>query len=361
MADKYNGGFTAPATYGGKPESFINFSSPDIKAGEIRTRNASQEGSQLYGLAQAMKRLTTGFRSEDPTASRQAEYRNLQENVLAPIREHYASGAGGGGAFDRNVAGAIAASNEKLNALKEGRQHELQKLRQEQLPRLMELGLDPSFKPHLYEGQFNKNALPKQTVGNALEQSKTGQAIGNAFNAYDPLAAETIENAGELGLRGIEGGKNIGKALARNTVGRWAPKVEKSLNSMAKKFPKLKPAIDALLNVEENTRHPNIPLLRATKRAAETQEQYEENREIRKLAEKAKLPENLVKILEPKHAPMLKALLKRKRGREELGEIESADELEQLYNYWEKNPSKRAKIGDFFKELFGRGKKAKKE
>lgn len=365
MADKYPGpgGQGAPETYGGQPGSWLQriAGSPDLRYGEHRIISKPQEASQLGGLALAMKRLATGFNAGDQSAARAAEYRNLNEQVLPQIREHFGAGLGGGSAFNRNVAGAVAASNERLNALREGRQHELQKLQQEQLPRLMELGLKPTFQGHITEGEWNPEAAPKESLSNILERSKTGEAIGRAAEAYDPSLAAAVENVGEAGLRTIKGVKSGAKFAGR----KLNDKTAQALNAIGKKYPKLMPSIEKLMaapgKLEEATRHKNIPLLRETKKTTEKpgKEGYAEQRELLKIAKNLKLKEGLTKLLTAKDLPALKEMAKRKRVRDELADIDTPEELHQVAQWWADNPSKRSKIGDFIKGLFGK-RKAKK-
>lgn len=352
MADKY------VPTIGGQKAGWLGstFGQTDQLLHQIPTRSGGQQLAQLGQLGQTLYRLSNGFNAGDQNAARAAEYRNLQEQVLPQIREHYGAGLGGGSAFNRNLAGAVAASNERLNAQREGRQHELQKLQQEQLPRLYELGLQPSFESHITDQPFNPKYAPDETIASQLGSSREA---GTTREALDRL-----RNAGYRGGEALnEQLMKEPRTLAEIATARKAP-------GNAGKFGQLKvaaqdippTALDTLRKGYQAFEKISRPTAAGTRESgapitAPEQKAFEENRTLNQLSEKVGLPEEIRKYIRPEHIPMLEYLASRKRGRTELSEIKSADDIEKLYNFWLKNPAKRERIVDYFRQLVG--KKAK--
>ena len=298
---------------------------------QLPTRAGFQQAAQMGALPLALGRLAFGFGAPSIAPAQREATRHFREEVMPGIMENFAGG-GSQGALTRGIQGAGSDLQSKLAALQYEKQFELQKQRQEMIPKIMELGMAPSFTPHLTNRPIQ--GLP-ETTSAEFAGSPFGQKVGQ----YGELAQN-------VGIGGLQGAENLGARVGTGA----AHLTSDALKGIEKRFPDFyKKMAGGLRGLERYTRPVggNLPRKQA-------QKQFEQTREMSKLVSQAKLPENIARNLKPEHAPMIKELLKRVRGKKELAGLNNVEDIQHLYEYWQKHPSKRSKIGDFFRSMVGK-------
>ena len=259
---------------------------------QLPTRAGYQESAQMAALPLALGRLAFGFGAPSIAPAQREATRHFREEVMPGIMENFAGG-GSQGALTRGIQGAGSDLQSKLAALQYEKQFELQKQQQEMIPKIMELGMSPSFQTHITNRPIQ--GLPK-------------------------TASEVAAGLPSEALKQIQ-----------------------------TRFPDFYNKIAPYL--------PGAQAPRKNPAGQSEQEQFEQGRDLQKLSRQAKLSPDIARAIRPEHVPMIKELLKRRRGSRELSDITDINDIELLYNYWQKNPSKRSKIGDFFKSLVGKKRK----
>lgn len=334
MADNVDQGYS-PTSFGKKVGKIgASLWGTDPIYNQLPTRAGFQQAAQMGALPLALGRLAFGFGAPSIEPAAREARRQFNEEILPSLEERYAGG-GSRGALLRGIQGAKGDLESKLGALKFEKEFELQKLRQEMIPKIMELGMSPSFQTHLTNRPIQ--GLP-QTTSAEFAASPIGQK-----------AAELGQFGQDIGVGGLQAAQDIGARVGTGGTRLSAD----ALRGIEKRFPDFfKKMQSGVQGLEQYTRpaYKNLTPKQA-------QQEFEQTRTINELVRKAKLPNALAKLIKPEHAPMIKELIKRKRGRQELAEITNPDDIELLYNYWQKHPSKRSKIGDFFKSLVGKKRK----
>lgn len=292
MADNVDQGYS-PTSFGKKVGKIgASLWGTDPIYNQLPTRAGFQQAAQMGALPLALGRLAFGFGAPSIAPAQREATRHFKEEVVPGLMEGFAGG-GSQGALLRGIQGAGSDLQSKLAALQYEKQFELQKQRQEMIPKIMELGMSPSFQAHLTNRPISD--LPKTASG---------------------VVSDLPEEA---------------------------------LKQIQTRFPDFYNKIAPYL--------PGAQAPRETPVGPPEQQKYEQGRDIQKLSRQAKLSPDIARVIRPEHVPMIKELLKRRRGRKELSDITDINDIELLYNYWQKNPSKRSKIGDFFKSLVGKKRK----
>ena len=298
---------------------------------QLPTRAGFQQAAQMGALPLALGRLAFGFGAPSIAPAQREATRHFREEVIPGIMENFAGG-GSQGALTRGIQGAGSDLQSKLAALQYEKQFELQKQRQEMIPKIMELGMAPSFTPHLTN-------RPIQGLPDTTSAQFAGSPMGQKAGEYGQFGQD-------VGVGGLQAGQDIGARVGTGA----ARLTSDALKGIEKRFPDFfKKMSGGLQGIERYTR----PAGRAVT-PKQAQKQFEQTREMNKLVGQAKLPENVSRNLRPEHAPMIKELLKRVRGKKELANLTNVEDIQRLYEYWQNNPSKRSKIGDFFKGMFGK-------
>lgn len=251
---------SGPTRYGSKP-GFIQTAfglATDPIANQLATRSTPQQLAQLGTLGQALGRLTTGFNAPSiAPAAREARRQYLQETV-PQLMEQFAGG-GSQGALLRGIQGAGSDLESKLGALQMQQQFELQKQRQEQLPRLMELGLAPSFQTILTDmpikpeytidpktGERKYAQVTNLPVTEQIARSDAGgQLIHEAQHAGEDIAniaRQGIRTSREIG-RGVGA---LGSDIIEAVTQKGLPKAIAGIRSYG--GPRSKAALDSIAN-----------------------------------------------------------------------------------------------------------------
>lgn len=348
MADKFNPS-VMPDTYGGKQGGFLQstFGHPDLRFNKIGTLTEPQQLAQLANLGITSGRNLFGWNAPDIESQRQAEYRNLRQNVIPQLAQHYGAGAGGRGAFEQNLANAQGGIQERLAALQNQRQFELQKLRQEQIPRMAELGQQPSFVGHITEGAFNPQAAPERLLADRLTGSRPVQRA-------EALVSNVGQGIHEFLSKPPRTPEEIAKADVRLPNG--APMSQKMKAQLAKLPPA---ALDKVRQAYQMLEQASRPGGAGAGKGPIVPLKPQQERKVNQLVQKYRIPEHVAPWIQEKHIPMLESLAKRRRGSQELAQIESVDQIETAYDYWKQHPSKRAKIADWFRSIVGKKPKRK--
>ncbi len=321
MANEYMG----PTLYG-KPVGGVRafFQGTDPRYNAVPTREGYQQLTQLGMLAPTLGRLAFGFGAPSIAPAAREARRQYHEETVPQLMEQFAGG-GSQGALLRGIQGAGSDLESKLGALQMQQQFELQKQRQEQLPRLLELGLSPSFQPVLTDKPIA--GLPglqsEQIAQNPYVQELIAQTKG-AGEDVAQLAERGIYGARKAGRMGIEAGRELG--------GMAQAGIEKYITpEFSKRFPKF---AQRLQDISARAHVPQkLPAY------------------IKKAATHGVNPQ-LQAQLTPEHFPMIQAIASRSRGgwREALNRMTDLGQLEELYRMSQGKVSKR-ELRDFLKSL----------
>lgn len=140
----------APTRYGQKPSWLQSAfgAKQDIYANRLATRSPFQEAAQLGTLPVTLARLAGGYNAPSIQPAAREAQRQFREETVPGLMEQFAGG-GSRGALLRGIQGAGSDLQSKLGALQQQQQFEMAKLRQEQLPRMLEQGIQPSFQTAL--------------------------------------------------------------------------------------------------------------------------------------------------------------------------------------------------------------------
>lgn len=354
-----------PTLYG-KPVGRVGafFQGTDPRYNAVPTREGYQQASQLATILPTLAKLQFGFGAPSISPIAKEASRQFQQETLPGLMEQFA-GHGSQGALTRGIQGAGSDLMTKLASLQQQQQFELQKQRQEQLPRLLELGLSPSFQPVLTDKPIQ--GLPSLVSEDVKQNPKVQDFLAQAKGA-----GEDVLGLGTEGLRQARkiprGALGVGKELAGD-IGQGAEQLQQYLTPKIKaQFPEFYKRLEDFVNKSQQVggrykkayeeaallpgERPAGPLTPQQKK--ERQKEFESRREIDKLVQKANLDPKLAAAIKPEHYPMIKSLLKRVRGRKELAQLTNPEDIENLYEYWKKHPAKRTKIKDFFRGLVGK-------
>lgn len=216
MAD----GLGGPTRYGETPSLLQSLlgAKQDIWANRLATRSPFQEGAQLGTLPLTLARLAGGFKAPSIQPAAREAQRQFREQTVPDLMEQFAGG-GSRGALLRGIQGAGSDLQSKLGALQMQQQFELQKQRQEQLPRLLEMGIQPSFQTALTDMPIRPDYTvdPKtgerqysQTAQLPLEEQYWRTLPGQRLSRELQGASGDISG---LAQQGIRGGRQLGRAV----------------------------------------------------------------------------------------------------------------------------------------------------
>lgn len=181
---------------------------------QIPTRAGFQQAAQMAALPYVLERLTRGFNAPSIAPAAAEARREFKEQVLPDLMEQFAGG-GSQGALLRGIQGAKGDLETRLGALRQQQQFELQKQQQDQLTRLAELGLAPSFQPHITNMPLH--GLP-ETLSSQIAGS---ESLAKAGRVAKGLGGEALEKGGEK--------FNWLTDKAISQVGKYSPKAAKQL------------------------------------------------------------------------------------------------------------------------------------
>lgn len=178
----------------GKPHNPNSFSATlwpkgtDPYLTNIPTKSSLQQLLQFSTAPLTAYRQAFGYNAPSIEPIAREEQRRFQQETLPQLMENFAAGGSQGGLL-RGIQGAQGDIATKLAALRQQQQFELQKLQQEQLPRMRELELSPTFQPHI------SNMPLKQPEPSQFERGVKGVAHEIGSNAWNELLNKTKEKA----------------------------------------------------------------------------------------------------------------------------------------------------------------------
>lgn len=155
----------------------------------LPTKNTLQQLLQFSTAPQTLYNQYYGYQAPDINPVAQAEYKRLQEQIIPQLAGQLTT-SGDQGAFMRSLRGAGGDIASKLAALQYEKQAEMNKLRQEQLPRFREQELSQVFQPHI------TNMPLKHPEPSEMEKGLKG-AGAEALN----IAGEAAQKGGEFAGR----------------------------------------------------------------------------------------------------------------------------------------------------------------
>lgn len=298
---------------------------------QLPTRSGYQQAAQMGALPLALGRLVSGFGAPSIAPIAREEQRRFREEVVPGLMEQFAGG-GSQGALLRGIQGAGSDLMSRLGALQQQQQFELQKQRQEQLPRLLELGLAPSFQPHLTN-------RPIQNLPETLSAQIAETPEGQQFLTQAGLGGREALSAGARGIEfgrtaarvpGIVG-QDIGEYLGRKGAPyaqRYAPNAVQYVKSVLQRAQK-----GGLAGAK-----PEV--------ARRIEEKF-----------KKKLPrginQTLAAQLRPEHEAMIEKILGHRRSawKQALMRMTTIPQLEELYTLASGRKPKRSTLNNFLKSL----------
>lgn len=158
----------------------------------IQTKTPLQQLLQFSTAPQTALNLLTGYRTPDIGPVAQAEYKRLQEQIIPQLAGQLTT-SGDQGAFLRSLRGAGSDISSKLAALQYEKQAEMNRLRQEQLPRLRELELSQTAQPHI-------TSMPLRYP----EPSEFEKGVKGAGGEALKILGETAQKGGEVAGKGAQ-------------------------------------------------------------------------------------------------------------------------------------------------------------
>jgi len=310
MADQISQG---PMAYG-KPTSKIGATlwGTDPMYSQLPTRAGFQQAGQMAALPLALARLAGGFGAPSIAPAQREATRQFREEVMPGLMEQFAGG-GSQGALTRGIQGAGSDLQSKLAALQYEKQFELQKQRQEMIPKIMELGMAPSFQAHLSNRPIQN--LPNTTSGQVAE-SPIGQKFGEYGQRAQELGMGGLGMAEQAGARAATGAAHLGSdALAQ----------------IQKRFPDFYSKMSGgLKGLEQYTRPA----------AAQSTRTRRQSKLDRALVKKAGMDPEVAAQLTDQHRPMIEYIMKRGGGKKLLQRAGSIADIERIYQELQANPSK---------------------
>lgn len=332
------------ATSGGQPNTgFKSYLYPDDPiATRIPNKNIPQQIGQMGQLAQTLYRLHNGYQAGSIEPERQAEYRNLQQQIIPELANRYGGGNLTTSAFQQGIANAQGDVQTKLAALQSQRQFEMDKLRQEQLPNLYAQGQQAPFEYHISNKGFNPKSAPDTL---ATEQAaKIPGAIHNKLMEPLPNEQELLKSNPGFAKRL----KQEEAKVAKNP--NYKPKIS------AKDVPQ--PILQRLQGLYQrgyNALNPEAAGKAGPGNPPAIPTQGEQAQfELNQLGEKLGVPEQFRRNLRPEHKPMLDYIEGRVGASAALRNITSIDDIVKIYNFAVTHPALRTRLFEGLKAA-GRG------
>lgn len=297
MADQMQG-----PTLWGKPVGRVGafFQGTDPQFNAVPTREPYQQLAQMGTLIPTLGRLAFGFGAPSIAPAAREAQRQFREETVPGLLEQF-GGHGSQGSLLRGLQGAGSDLQSKLGALKQQQAFELQKIRQEQLPRLLETSLSPAFQPVLTDKPIA--GLPELQSAQIAQNPQFQQFANQAQLAGQGLLGK--------GAEGIKLGRQAAGGLAGG-LGEAGKDISGGLGSLSnyltpgfqKKFPKFAENLSRYAQaIKEGAQlREEAPASQASLNPTpEAQKNFAQNREITKFADKANISDNLRQYLRPEH------------------------------------------------------------
>jgi hypothetical protein len=212
---------------------------------QIPTRSGFQQGAQILALPYVLERLARGFNAPSIAPAAAEARREFKEQVLPDLMEQFAGG-GSQGALLRGIQGAKGDLETRLGALRQQQQFELQKQQQDQLTRFAELGLAPSFQPHITNMPLN--GLP-ETLSSQIEGS---EKLAQAGRVAKGLGGEALEKGAEK--------FNWLTDKAISQIRKYSPKAAKQLRLLKSSIGNIKGKAEQYAKPYTNPTLPPLPV-----------------------------------------------------------------------------------------------------
>lgn len=342
---------------GGTPVSWLGglLGGTDPIANIIPSKTAWQQAGQMALQPHVLANLYGGYNAPSIAPAQREATRHLREEVL-PQLAHQWGGGGSTGGFLRGVQGAGSDLASKLGALQYEKQFELNKLRQEQLPKFQQLAQEENFQTHLTDKPINWGAADnperQRTLSGQIAASPAGQAAAQIGGDLSQFAGQGVQRAG-IGGRKLAGS-------ARDWLSQ-PPRTQQELQQQrqqaqaaaqaARNQPQVRaseipvPVADKIRKayqyLEQETRPPAANVATANNPAAALAQKKAD----KEYGKPGVIQPELAQSMDTRHRRMIKSLKKmkgdvRKEFETALPLIKTTEQLEQFYNIAKSNPNR---------------------